>query len=219
MGENSNVKFICGFNHEAQEGFKIFIDDKDISENVEKHKYIYNVTHKCKSGKYKLTVIQNNFIQSKRWGLLSVIYGILAAITGSFEEYTDGIGPYYAFAEGELLITGDASIEVMLFGKRINKNSKTCGFEIKPKVNCSWSEVTNDFITSPRNKRRWIFAAILPMTLLVAFIGLLSGLLGVRAFSQREIIFGLFNMIILILALAAYVYHIIMTIRKANNDI
>lgn len=219
MESKNKITFICSLTHETSEGFKILFDDQDITGKIERGRYNYSIVHECKSGKHKLVVIQNNFVQSKWWWILSLFYGLLAMISGSFEEYTEGIGPYYAYAEGELLITGDAAVEIKLSSKRINKNRVDCCFNIDFKNNCSWTEIKNDFITSKTYKRRWIFASVLPAALLAVFIGLLCGRLGVRAFSKGQTIFGLFNMIIVVLILVAFVYHVTMTIKKADNRI
>jgi len=159
----------------------------------------------------------NIFVLSEWWWLLSFIYGFLSIISYSVDAYAEGLGPFYAIAEGKLTVTGDASVEIKLLGKRINKNRKTCRFQIHPKENCSWAESINDFVTNPKYKIRWIFAAILPMLLLVGFIVLLCGLLGIRAFERKEIAFSLFNAVIGVIALVAVIFHSIMVVKKANG--
>jgi len=92
MEKETKLTLLCRRNQEAEDDFKILINDEEIN------------------------------------------YGFLSIISYSVDSYAEGIGPFYAVAEGRLAVTGDASIEIKLLGNKINK-IKRLFFQIKPKEN------------------------------------------------------------------------------------
>lgn len=197
MSDENEITLNCAFDSAVYKGFRIYIDDRVLIPVEHILSSPFFIKEKIATGKHRLKLVQNLSLENKYWWALAIL-DILMAFFGPDEEKSTG--PFFAVAEGEIAVNGDAEVTIRLSDidryKMKHDLIRDCRFHVEATRHCSWEENKNYVTTTPKYKRRWYITVITPIVIIFGFLILLFSALGIPRLFSGDLFIGLFCMLL-----------------------